>query len=328
MKESMIIYESAYKAINYLPDEKLQLEAFKGLMEYGFYGTVPESENPFVNMIFVQAIPSMRSAKERYDASVENGKKGGRPAVVPIEDILQMKHDGMTNKQIAGKLGLSEKTIENRITIYNKAHPHNPQNHPITPALHMGDSDPYNPHNLTVSVSDTVSFTDTETDTMSSRASDICPEEYVGSDEEEAKQYPQTKEEWLSWIVQEESESVEEWRMRLSRALARTKNINVGLWMGAMPKDKLELFQELDPESIERRCKQREEQQTQEQGRQNSIPCPMFRWDDGLTSEQRSERLNSDRKRFKELDVISKKRRLTQKEHLEFIHLLSIHKDD
>lgn len=44
MKESMIIYESAYKAINYLPDEKLQLEAYKGLMEYGFYGIVPESE--------------------------------------------------------------------------------------------------------------------------------------------------------------------------------------------------------------------------------------------------------------------------------------------
>ncbi|NBH80530.1 hypothetical protein D3Z52_20745 [Clostridiaceae bacterium] len=60
MKESMIIYESAYKAINYLPDERLQLEAYKGLMEYGFYGIIPESENPFVNMVFVQAIPSMR----------------------------------------------------------------------------------------------------------------------------------------------------------------------------------------------------------------------------------------------------------------------------
>lgn len=334
MKESMIIYESAYKAINYLPDEGLQLEAYKGLMEYGFYGIIPESENPFVNMVFVQAIPSMRSAAERYDASVENGKKGGRPTEVPTGDIIKMKQDGMTNKQIADKLGLSEKTIENRITIYNKAHPHNPQNHPRTPALHMGDSDPHNPHNLTVSVSDTVSepvsFTDTETDTMSSIASDICPEEDVGGDEEDAEQYPQTKEKWLSWIVQEESESVEEWRMRLRRALSRTQNINVGLWMGAMPKDKLELFQELDPESVERRCKQREEQQTQEQEqeRRKSIPCPMFRWDDGLTSEQRSERLNSDRKRFKELDAISKKRSLTQKEHLEFIHLLSIHKDD
>ena len=172
MKESMIIYESAYKAINYLPDEKLQLEAYKGLMEFGFYGIIPESENPFVNMVFVQAIPSIRSAAERYDASVENGKKGGRPTEVPTEDIIKMKQDGMTNKQIADKLSLSEKTIENRITIYNKSHPHNPQNHPITPALHMGDSYPYNPHNLTVSVSDTLSesVSYTETDTASSLA--------------------------------------------------------------------------------------------------------------------------------------------------------------
>ena len=172
MKESMIIYESAYKAINYLPDEKLQLEAYKGLMEFGFYGIIPESENPFVNMVFVQAIPSIRSAAERYDASVENGKKGGRPTEVPTGDIIKMKQDGMTNKQIADKLSLSEKTIENRITIYNKSHPHNPQNHPITPALHMGDSYPYNPHNLTVSVSDTLSesVSYTETDTASSLA--------------------------------------------------------------------------------------------------------------------------------------------------------------
>ncbi len=160
MKESMIVYESAYKAINYLPDEKLQLEAFRGLMEYGFYGTIPESENPFVNMIFVQAIPSMRSAKERYDDSVENGKKGGRPAMVPIEDILKMKHDGMTNKQIAEKLGCSEKNIEKRVSTYNR-------------------SLPTNPTNLTVSVSDTVSVssTDTETEAVSSVASEICPEE-------------------------------------------------------------------------------------------------------------------------------------------------------
>ena len=179
MKESMIVYESAYKAINYLPDEKLQLEAFRGLMEYGFYGTIPESENPFVNMIFVQAIPSMRSAKERYDDSVENGKKGGRPAMVPIEDILKMKHDGMTNKQIAEKLGCSEKNIEKRVSTYNRSLPTNPTNPPTNPTSSDSGVSPTNPTNLTVSVSDTVSVssTDTETEAVSSVASEICPEE-------------------------------------------------------------------------------------------------------------------------------------------------------
>jgi|GEM_PF-4103192 len=151
-KESMVIYESAYKAINYLPDEKLQLEAFKGLMEYGFYGVVPESENPFVNMIYVQAIPSMRSAKERYEKAVENGKMGGRPTEVSTEEIMEMKKSGMTNKQIADKLHCSVKNIENRVTTYRKGYPNNP-------------------NNLSVSVSDTVSVSESVTDTVSSSAS-------------------------------------------------------------------------------------------------------------------------------------------------------------
>lgn len=113
MKESMVIYESAYKAINYLPDEKSQLEAYRGLMEYGFYGIIPESTNPFVNMVYVQAIPSIRSAAERYEKAVEDGRRGGRPTEVPTTEIIRMKESGMTNKQIAEKLGVQRKTSKN-----------------------------------------------------------------------------------------------------------------------------------------------------------------------------------------------------------------------
>lgn len=138
MKDSAIIYESAYQAINYLPDDQLQLEALKGLLEYGFYDTMPESDNPFVNMIYVQAIPSMRNAKERYKYAVENGKKGGRPATVSTEEIIKMKEDGMTNKQIADKIGCSERNIEKRISAYR-------------------NNTEQTRTNLSVSVSDTVS---------------------------------------------------------------------------------------------------------------------------------------------------------------------------
>lgn len=184
MKESMVIYESAYKAIGYLPDEKSQLEALKGLLEYGFYDTIPESDNPFIKMIFVQAIPSMRSAKERYELSVENGRKGGRPAAVPTEDIVKMKQDGMTNKQIAEQLGCSEKNIEKRISTYNRSYPTNPTNHPTNPTLQEGGA---LPTNLSVSdtVSESVSYTDTET--VSSRTTaNICPEDNGGVDRTES----------------------------------------------------------------------------------------------------------------------------------------------
>lgn len=207
MKESMIIYESAYKAINYLPNEKLQLEAFKGLMEYGFYGTVPKSENPFVNMVYVQAIPSMRNAKERYDASVENGRKGGRPAVIPIEDILQMKQDGMTNKQIAERLGCSEKNIEKRVSTYNRSSPTNPTNPPTNPTSPDGGAHPTNPTNLTVSVSDTVSesVSLTESSSVSSiaLADNNCIEDQVkGASAVGADKSPERKDKstWIGFI--------------------------------------------------------------------------------------------------------------------------------
>lgn len=197
MKESMVIYESAYKAIGYLPDEKSQLEALKGLLEYGFYDTIPESDNPLIKMIFVQAIPSMRSAKERYELSVENGRKGGRPAAVPTEDIVKMKQDGMTNKQIAEQLGCSEKNIEKRISTYNRSYPTNPTNptnHPTNPTLQESGVLPTNPNNLSVSVSDTVSYTDTETETVSYRTTEnICPEDNGGANRTESPPTPLDK---------------------------------------------------------------------------------------------------------------------------------------
>ena len=137
-KTSMVFYESAYAAINYLPTTELKWEATQGLLNYGFYGIEPESDNPFVSMIYVQAIPSMRNAKERYDKAVDNGKKGGRPTEVSTEEIMQMKQEGMTNKQIAAKLGCSVSNIENRVTTYKKTHPNNPNN--LSVSVSVSDS--------------------------------------------------------------------------------------------------------------------------------------------------------------------------------------------
>ena len=150
----------------------------------------------------------------------------------------------------------------------------------------------------------------------------------TSDDDTDTEEYPQSKEEWLAWSVLRESESVDEWRCRLNHALGKFSGINAALWMAAMPKDSLDLLQGFDAESMEQRRKQQEEQRAQELEQSAPIPCPTFCWDDGLSPEQREERLKADRQRFRELDAIRKKRRFTQKEHLEFIHLLTIHKDD
>ena len=139
-KNSMVIYESAYLAISYLPDDKMKWEAMEGLLKYGFYGEIPESENPFINMIYVQAIPSMQNAKQRYEKAVENGRKGGKPTDVSTEEIIEMKKNGMTNKQVAEQLGCTIKNIENRVTAYNKTHPNNPNNLSVSVSVSESES--------------------------------------------------------------------------------------------------------------------------------------------------------------------------------------------
>ena len=156
MNESTIIYKSAYTAINYLPTDELKWEAINGLLRYGFFGEDPVSENPFVNMVYVQAIPSMRASKERYERAVEGGRFGGRPPTVSQEEVLSLKEEGKTNKEIAEKLGCSEKNIERIVTKSNKLYPTNP--------INLYPTNPTNPTNLTY----TSSYTDTYTDTYTS----------------------------------------------------------------------------------------------------------------------------------------------------------------
>ena len=111
-KNSALIYEGTYQAINYIPDEKLQLEAYRGIIEYGLYGTEPHSENPFVNMVYVQAIPYLNKARERYQKAVESGKKGGRPTQIDKERVQELKENGLSLKEIAAELGVPENTVK------------------------------------------------------------------------------------------------------------------------------------------------------------------------------------------------------------------------
>ena len=210
MKESMVICESAYKAIGYLPDDKLQLEAFRGLMEYGFYGIIPESENPFVNMVYVQAIPSMRSAAERYEKAIEDGRKGGRPTEVSTTEIVKMKECGMTNKQIAEKIGCSERNVEKRLATYRNNTEQTRTNPEVTsgysgsddssdteltrtnPELTQGfegSGDGENTEQTRTNLSYTVSYTDTVSDTLSESVS--CTETETASSRTTEKFYPE-----------------------------------------------------------------------------------------------------------------------------------------
>ena len=76
-RDSFVFYKSFYEAIKEI-DEKNQLQVFVAICEY----SLNEKEIELTGIskaIFTLIKPNIDSAKARYTASVENGKKGGRP---------------------------------------------------------------------------------------------------------------------------------------------------------------------------------------------------------------------------------------------------------
>lgn len=77
MRESFVFYASFYEAIKELPEET-QLELYTAICKYSLYGELPDL-SPVSRALFTVIKPNIDTATARYIASVENGKKGGRP---------------------------------------------------------------------------------------------------------------------------------------------------------------------------------------------------------------------------------------------------------
>ena len=118
-RPSTVFYEQWYQTIKDFPPKEKE-KAFKYIFEYAFYGIEPEKPErdktpPMSYVVFSMAKPNIDSAQRRYDAAMENGQKGGRPKKVTEEvqeKIVELRKNGLTQKEVAFELGLSLKTIQ------------------------------------------------------------------------------------------------------------------------------------------------------------------------------------------------------------------------
>ena len=74
-KNSFVFYDSFLEAMKHLNDAEFR-ECVLRIRDYALEGIDEESQSPYVNIILAMAKPNLDSAKRRYMASVENGKKG------------------------------------------------------------------------------------------------------------------------------------------------------------------------------------------------------------------------------------------------------------
>ena len=87
-------------------------EALWNLMLVATAGDIETERKSIIGFINGAVMPNVNKAKDRYAAAVENGKKGGRPKKIDDDRVLELKKQGMTNKQVAEALGCSISSIE------------------------------------------------------------------------------------------------------------------------------------------------------------------------------------------------------------------------
>lgn len=77
MRNSFAFYRSFMDAIEEIPDQIQKAKAYKVIVEYGLNGVEPDtSQDIIIKVLFKQAKPQIDTNNRRYDACVENGKKG------------------------------------------------------------------------------------------------------------------------------------------------------------------------------------------------------------------------------------------------------------
>lgn len=77
-RDSFVFYRSFYDILNKLPSDAEKVEFMNAICEYALNGTETE-KSLMCDIAFASVKPNIDAAKKRYAASVENGKKGGRP---------------------------------------------------------------------------------------------------------------------------------------------------------------------------------------------------------------------------------------------------------
>lgn len=120
MRNSFIFYSSYYDAISELPEEEQGL-IYKAIIDYAIAKKEPKDLTPACRMCFKLIKPTIDAALSRYDASVENGKKGGAPkgncnAQKQPKNNLETTQEQPTNN-LDHNLETSEKQAKNNLDI-------------------------------------------------------------------------------------------------------------------------------------------------------------------------------------------------------------------
>ncbi len=134
--------------------EDFAKEMIWALVCYICFGEIITEKKSIIKWIEGDCLRVIQAAKKRHDASIEAGKLGGRPSKINKDDVLALKQNGKTVKEISEILGCSRDTVERALNECRKtAKP--PQN------LYVNEDDNENANDYTNGNDDGVGLEET-----------------------------------------------------------------------------------------------------------------------------------------------------------------------
>lgn len=113
--ENFIFYGSWKEHLNGLKElcgEDVAKEVAWQIISYGTAKEFDTDDQKIINMVNGMCRDLIISAKKRREASIANGKQGGRPKKYNLDDMLALREQGLSLQEIADNLGCSVKTVQ------------------------------------------------------------------------------------------------------------------------------------------------------------------------------------------------------------------------
>lgn len=119
-KENFIFLASWAEAIagyDKAGQPELAGELAKQIIYYGTSGEMTTTDPLIKGIVNAMCVALIDKAKKKYDICKNNGNKGGRPERYPIEEMLRLREAGLTDAEIADKLGCSTQTVIKKLKV-------------------------------------------------------------------------------------------------------------------------------------------------------------------------------------------------------------------
>jgi hypothetical protein len=117
--ENFIFYGSWKEHLNGLKElcgEDVAKEVAWQIISYGTANEFDTDDQKIINMVNGMCRDLIIYAKKRREASIANGKQGGRPKKYNLDDMLALRDQGLSSQEIADNLGCSVKTVQRALS--------------------------------------------------------------------------------------------------------------------------------------------------------------------------------------------------------------------